>query len=117
MLKQADLYQFIGSQCLYRHPLFRGINYTEGCHHLMENGAAWLVEDTLAVVLHTAKLRSEPFLVVEIAKEEDGSAKYKITDGNDGVLYTKSYTYADLGEVKEIKFFITDNVMMLISEY
>ena len=39
MLKQADLGQFIGSTSFYHH--FSGITYTEGVHHVAEEGEAY----------------------------------------------------------------------------
>jgi len=45
------LSQFIGTEKHYRHPLCRGVLYTDGIRYLIENGAAWLAD---AVASHLA---------------------------------------------------------------
>ena len=43
-LTKADLAQFIGSEVLYKHPMFN-IRYTEGVKYVAEKaGAYWLIE-------------------------------------------------------------------------
>jgi hypothetical protein len=45
-LSLADLAQFTGSECFYRHPIVRVLFYTEGVQFLAEKGGAfWLIDE------------------------------------------------------------------------
>ena len=71
---------------------------TEGVKHLMDNGASWLVTDTVIFQQYKPALKNEPFLVCEFYKQ-DGSfedGKLKITDGNMKILFEYKYDFSSL---------------------
>ena len=77
-----------------------------------ENGCFWLFTD-MALVYQELK-DEEPFLSVK-ATGKDNKAEVIYEDGNYNVLRNYKYDYSDLEG--EHKFFITDDVIMLPSEY
>ena len=107
---------FTGSERMFYHPLFRSINYTEGVKYVSDNEAAWLVTDILAVVTGLPKVKREEFVVAELVVHADKSATVTYTDGNEKKLHKQDYPITNF-PLSDIKFFITDNVMMLPSEY
>lgn len=119
MEKTADLELkglggFIGTQQYFK---VLGALITEGVKYIMDNGYAWFVTDSLAVIkAHPDKrLRAEPFLVVRLKKTAENEADLIIDDGNDNVLYTQHYDFTDAK--REPKLYFADNVLMLASEY
>ena len=111
MIDYKDLRQFIGSESYVN---VMGVNVTDGCQYLMENGVSWLITDIISVKI-ASKLRKEEFLSCKL-NVTNSKAVLTITDGNDKTLYTQKYEYTDLND-GIIKLFLTDNVLMLSSEY
>jgi hypothetical protein len=116
-VKAIDLAQFTGSEEMHRYKLTPGILYTDGCQYLGNNGASWVVTDTLAQLAYNKKLRAEDFVAITYTVDrKKGSAKAVYTDGNEKILEVQEYPITDLS-VDEIKFFCTNGVLMLASEY
>lgn len=108
-----DLGQFIGTQNYYN--VF-GVKVTDGVKYVMDNGYAWLVTDSIAVIRCKPKVKREPFIVVELKVNlEEHTAKMIITDGNDNELYSQEYTFTDAK--RDLKLYCCDGVMMVPSEY
>jgi len=103
---------FIGTQNYYA---ALGANVTDGVKYIMDNGYAWLVTDSLAVIKCRADLREQPFLVVRLTRTGDQEADLTIDDGNENVLYTQHYDYTDAR--RDVKLYFADNVLMLSNEY
>jgi len=104
---------FIGTQCYYN---VLGTRVTEGVKYIMDNGYAWLVTDSLAVIKCRADLRGQPFLVVRLTLTEDGNRAYMtIDDGNDHILYTQYYEYTDAK--RDVKLYWENGVLLLPSEH
>lgn len=115
-LQQTDLHQFTGSECFYRHPLFRGFVYTEGVQYLAEKaGAYWLI-DKIFACQQVPKLSAEGFQFWTLRVEEDRSARLACTDGNDRRLHRETLGYTDF-PLPEIKLYFTDRTLLLPSEY
>lgn len=112
----SDLAHFWGSETLYHMPLFAGWRYTEGVKFLNHNGCGWLVTDILAVLKLQAKVKREEFVSIKLVVSADKTAVVTYDDGNGVVLYQQKYEMTDC-PVSEIKFFATDGVLMLASEY
>jgi hypothetical protein len=111
----AILAQFTGTEGYHFNPLFRNINYTDGVKYLSDNGAAWLVTDTLAHLVHNKKVKGQEFVAITLAAK-DGKAQLLLTDGNDKNLAKQTYDFTDLPD-GEIKMFFSDGVLLLASEY
>jgi len=113
-LSLRDLNSFYGS--VYHHAIFgigTNVKLTDGAMYVYQNGYAWFISDALIYI--GSKLKNEEFLTIELKLNEDKTAKMIITDGNEKVLYTQKYEYTDAQ--REFKMFLTDNVLMLASEY
>lgn len=111
----AILAQFTGTEGYHFNPLFRNINYTDGVKYLSDNGAAWLVTDTLAHLVHNKKVKGQPFVAITLTTK-GGKADLWLTDGNDVILANQKYSLTDLPD-GEIKMFFTDGILLLASEY
>ena len=112
-LELKHLPYYIGTQQYYN--VF-GVHVTEGVKYLMDNGYAWFVTDTIAVIKCVPKVRKEPFLSVKLKlNREKAHADLIIEDGNYNELYRQHYNFTDAK--KDLKLFCTDNVLMLNTEY
>ena len=115
-LTHSNLAHFSGSERLYVNPFFKAANYTEGVKFVSDNGAAWLVTDMLAVLLHHGTVKMEEFVSITIKKDSKGGAIVIYDDGNGTILYSQSYPVTDF-PLDEVMFFFTNQVLMLASEY
>jgi hypothetical protein len=59
---------------------------------------------------------AEPFQVWTLKVKEDRTASLVGDDGNDNFVYTQPIEFTDL-PIDEIKFYFTDNTILLPSEY
>lgn len=118
MLTQHDLDQFTGTDIWYRHPLNSEMFYTEGVQYFAEAGGAYWLLDIIATEIFQL-LRKEAFISIRV-DVKDGKAKITADDGGKGdgpvLLYTRDIEYTDLPE-GEWKFFLTNDVLLLPSEY
>jgi hypothetical protein len=115
-METLDLTQFYGSEKVYFNPLYKWLNYTDGVKYFLENaggGAYWLL-DIIGTELH-ALSRKEQFLSIKMTVA-DNEADITVTDGNDGKLYSRHIEYTDC-PAGQWDFFLTNNVLMLPSEY
>jgi hypothetical protein len=114
-LKQG-MYNFTGTEQWYRHSLNRYMLYTDGTQFFAENaggGAYWFL-DLVAFELFPLQ-EKEPFLFITLSSK-DRSAVIKVADGNENIVYTKQIEFTDCPEGDWI-FYLTDNVLLLTSEY
>ncbi len=116
MLTKADLDQFTGTTHYYRHWLQRFV-LTEGVYYVGEHGGAWIVD---AIASHqTPKLLNEPMLQElqfwQLQVHEDRSAILKCLRDTDDVVLQQEIRYTDFP--LSIKFYLTQGVLMLPSEY
>jgi len=116
-LTHSDLAQFTGSEHLHFNPLFgRHFSYTDGVQFLGAKGCGWLQDKILANLKFNAKLRDQDFVCITLKVNENKTAILTFDDGNDCVLVTEMIEHTDC-TIPEIKFFFTNNVLMLSSEY
>ncbi len=116
-ITRENLRHFSGSENMFYHPIFRGINYTDGVKHVSDNGAAWLITEILIAMRHVPELRAEEFVTIDLNVNLDKkSAVIVYGDGNDHTLHKKEIPYTDF-PLDTIRFFCTNNVLMLASEY
>ncbi len=113
-----NLDRFTGTQCWYRHPIFRAYTYTDGVKHVAEEGGAyWLIDDIFIHTLSTKKLKDQDFLVWKLIKNEEGNgAKLICEDGNYNKLHSVEMEFTDF-PLQSIEFYLIDNVLLLPSEY
>jgi len=121
MFTQEHLANFYGTAEYHAcTPLVAGLKYTDGVKFVETNGAGWLVDKIAILCTHEDRVRKElrdgGFLVAKLTKKSDGSASFVIEDGDLKAIYKETISYTDI-EVDNIKFFITDGVVMLSSEY
>jgi hypothetical protein len=115
-LEASDLANFTGSETWYQHWLKRS-RYTDGVKFVADSaGAYWLI-DEIAINQTRPKVRSEAFQVwiLEVNLEKR-KATLRCEDGNDNVVFTKRIGFTDF-PLAEIKFYYTDNTILLPSEY
>jgi hypothetical protein len=115
-LTQEDLHQFTGTETWYRHVLNREMLYTEGVQYFAENagnGAYWFLD--IVATEFFGLLRKEPFMLIEL-RVVGGSAVIVAEDGNGNEVYRRDIDYTDCPP-GVWKFYLTDNVLLLPSEY
>lgn len=115
-LTEADLKQFSGTEVWYRHWCARKILFTEGVHFVAEHGeASWLI-DEIAFAQSHPKIAAEAFQLWKLTVNANRSATLACTDGNENSVHEMAIPFTDF-PLTEIKFYLTDNVLMLPGEY
>ena len=112
----ADLKMFTGTEQWFNHPLSSNFLYTDGVKFFAEHcggGAYWFL-DILATELADLQ-ETEDFMSITLIVV-DSSAKILVDDGNGNILHTREVDYTD-AEEGAWKFFFTNNVLLLPSEY
>jgi hypothetical protein len=108
---------FTGTETWFRHSLVRAMLYTEGVQYFAEaggtQGAYWFL-DVVATEFYPL-LRKEPFLHI-VLTVQDRQATIRTDDGNDRILREKPIEFTDM-QPGEWRFYLTDNVLLLPSEY
>lgn len=115
-LTPSDLDQFTGTEHWYRHPLNRHITYTDGVKFFADTvGAHWLLDILVTEV--AGFLRTQEFIHIKMTVREDGTADITADDGNDSPpFWTRHIDWTDC-PVGEWRFYLTNNVILLPSEY
>ena len=107
-----NLAQFTGTLNWYKNPLL-SYRYTDGVKYFAHNAACyWLLQEINA--LWKQRGPEEFFDITVISKEH--KADIVVEDGNGKTLLTHKIPFTDLME-GEWKFYLTNNVLMLPSEY
>jgi hypothetical protein len=109
---------FIGTEQWFRPVLNRHVTYTEGVKHFLDNasnGSHWLLD---ILVTEPAILdQASSFAAISLKVENDFKAVLTVTDGNSDIsVFTRRFNFTDC-PVGEWKFFFTENVILLPSEY
>ena len=115
---KLDLSQFYGTENYYRtNPIFaKDMVHTDGVQYFADNagnGAYWFL-DIIATEIYPLT-KKEPFLAINMLVE-DGQAKIAVEDGDLGLLFSKHIEHTDCPSGL-YEFFLTNNVLMLTSEY
>jgi hypothetical protein len=113
----SQLSQFIGTKLWFRHILNRQLLYTDGVQFFAESGgghgAYWFLD--IVATEYWQLLTKQPFISICLTVKGE-QANIEVTNGNNKVLKTREIKYTDMQE-GDWKFFLTDNVLMLPSEY
>jgi len=123
MLLETDLAQFTGSEEFHRHPLMRKILISEGAKHVADAGGAWWLLDIITSMQLEPKVRKEEFQVWKLTLDDDSetrtgmsSAVLTCEDGNGNEVHRQVIDHTDF-PLPEIRFYYTNNVIHLPSEY
>ena len=113
-----DLSQFYGTENYYRtNPIFaKDMVHTDGVQYFADNagnGAYWFLD--IVATEYFPMLKKEPFLSINM-QVEDGKAVIAVEDGDLKTLKIKKIEHTDC-PTGIYQFFLTDNVLMLSSEY
>lgn len=112
MTLAKDLEQFTGTENYYKASPWTPIVITDGVKYFADKGGAWWAVDDILI---NATPLNKSFLSVEV-ESKDNKATITYSDGDYNVLLKHEYPITDL-ENGTYKFFITNYVMMLTSEY
>lgn len=115
-LTKSDLARFYGTEVRYRHGLLKHILYTEGVQYVAEHGGAYWLIDEIAFAQTVPEIKAAPFQVWTLNVYENGYATLTADDGNGDKIFAKQIPEMDF-PLDEIRFYFTDNVILLISEY
>jgi hypothetical protein len=115
-LDESELVNFTGSENWYQHWLGKML-FTDGVKFIADQaGANWLV-DEIAISQTRPKVRAEEFQVWVLKVDlENRTGVLSCDDGNDNLVFSKKIEYTDF-PLAAIKFYCTDGVILLPSEY
>ena len=111
---REDLIAFIGTETWHRHPLNRSMLLTDGVVYFADQAGAWWFLDIVATEVMRFH-RMKPFLVIDLDVASD-KAVIRVSDGNDAVLFSRHIHFTDAPDGLW-RFYLTDSVMLLPSEY
>lgn len=115
-LKQ-NLKQFTGTENVYNHALNQSLSYTDGVRFFARNaggGAYWFLD--IVATEYKPLTKTHDFLSIALSVDEKSVGRITVTDGNDNVIAKKYIDYTDCPTGKW-QFFLTNNVLLLTSEY
>lgn len=105
---------FTGTVNWYRHSIQRDVMFTDGVKFFAEAACAWWFVDD-SIIEYAPLMRQHGFLTITL-NVSDTKAKITVDDGNDNVLATREIPFTDC-PVGQYRFYFTDNVLLLPSEY
>jgi len=112
---KIDLSQFYGTEAYHRTFLFNpNLVHTDGVQYFADQAGAYWFLDIVATEYYPLT-KKEPFLSIQLAVE-DGIGDICVEDGDCKVLVQRNIPHTDCPDGL-YKFFLTDNVLMLTSEY
>ena len=116
-LNKSDLAQFTGSEQWYRHGLVRSILFTDGAKYVADKaGAYWLLDEIALAQRLKKSVAAEEFQLWKLTVKPDHTAVLACEDGNGEAVLSKAIPFTDF-PLDEIKFYVTNNTILLPSEY
>jgi hypothetical protein len=110
-----DLSQFYGTSQYHRTFVFNPkLVHTDGVQSFAEQGGCFWFLDIVATEIYPLT-KKDPFLAINL-KVEDGEATIGVEDGDLKLLFSKHIAHTDCPNGL-YEFFLTDDVLMLTSEY
>ena len=114
MQAQIDLSGFYGTSAYHKSSLFSKMVHTDGVESFCNQAHAYWFLDVCATEIHPL-LEREFFLSIKLNVVNE-SAQITVTDGDENQMLIKEIEYTDCPQ-GIYEFFLTDNVLMLTSEY
>ncbi len=115
---RACLTQNTGTEYWYEHSVNKSLTYTDGVKAFAaeagEQGAFWFID--LIALKYFSLLQKSEFLLIKLAVGNDNKALLSVDDGNENILAQARINFTDVQE-GEWKFYLTNNVLLLPSEY
>jgi len=113
---KLDLSQFYGTENYYRtnHLFAKDLVHTDGVQYFADTAGCYWFLDIIATEAFPL-LKKEPFMAINLLVE-DGKAKIAVEDGDLKTLLAKQIDYTNCPDGL-YEFFLTNNVLMLTSEY
>lgn len=110
-----ELNQFTGTEQYYKSNMFvPKMVHTDGVEYFCREASAYWFLDIVATEVFPL-LENDPFLTIYLTVK-DGKAEIIVQDGDISRLMQKQISFTDCPE-GVYSFFLTDNVLMLCSEY
>ena len=111
----ADLSNFCGTSRWYQHHFAKGMSFTDGVKFFAEKaGSFWLV-DLIAFEFFPLLQKDRPFLSIKVVSK-GVSTVITVTDGNETQITCRHIQFSTL-MAGTWKFYLTDGVLLLPSEY
>ena len=116
-LRRADLAQFTGSECFYRHWLAHRIVFTEGVKYVADMAAAYWLLDDIVFAQRLKRVLAEEFQLWRLRVDfADSTARLVCEDGDGNRVFAKRIEYTDF-PLEEIVFYFVNGTVLLPSEY
>lgn len=116
---KMDLSQFYGTEKYWKTNIFTPqLKHTDGVQYFADTGGCFWFLDIVASEIYPL-LNKEPFIGIKLivgSNQSETDAVIVATDGNEDVIFRKLIPHTDC-PVGVYEFFLTDNVLMLTSEY
>jgi hypothetical protein len=114
---KGDLFQFTGTENWYRHGLVRTVLFTDGAKYVADKGGAyWLLNEIALAQRYEKAVIAESFQFWKLTVKPDRTATLTCEDGNGHRVLTKDIPFTDF-PLEEINFYVTNNTILLPSEY
>jgi len=111
---QVDLTGFTGTTKYHRSSIFSPLVHTDGVEAFCDQAHAYWFLDIASTEIQEL-LDREYFLGIKLIVI-DGQAQIQVTDGDENEMLVKDIAFTDCPN-GVYEFFMTDNVLMLTSEY
>jgi hypothetical protein len=111
---RADLGAFIGTENWHRHALNKHLLLTDGVVYFAETAGCYWFLDIIATEGMSLQAK-HPFLAIMLDVRE-GEAVIHVTDG-DGLRLSRRHIHFTDAPEGQWRFYLTDNVLLLPSEY
>ena len=112
---KIDLSQFYGTEAYHRTFMFNpSLVHTDGVQYFADQAGCFWFLDIVATEIHPLT-KKEPFLSIKFWAN-GGEASITVEDGDLKPVFVKGIEHTDCPD-GEYEFFLTDNVLMLTSEY
>ena len=113
---ELELANFIGTENYFKHSI-GNFNYTDGIKFLAEQAQCYWLVDLVGSYQHLKKVKDAPFQLWELTVNEDNSAVVTMKEDSDmPVIIKQEIPFTDF-PLAHIKLYLTDNVLLLPSEY
>ena len=114
-MKTIDLSQFYGTEKYHKTFVFSPtLKHTDGVQYFAEQAGAFWFLDIVATEIYPFS-NKYPFMTIYLTAK-DGKAEIIVQDGDISRLYQKQIDFTDCPD-GTYEFFLTDDVLMLCSEY